>query len=83
MTLSKNSLFLGIFFIFIFSTCSDNDCIEHKMEFTWSINKSIEIDPEIENVIVGDSMISIVEYQILEGQNMLFEFNELFKGIRI
>jgi hypothetical protein len=55
---------------------SENDCIENGMVFTWTTNRSIEIEPEVENVMIGDSTISLIEYQIKEGQDILFEFNE-------
>lgn len=76
MTSSKNILFLAITCIFTFCTCSDDDCVEKREEFIWSSNKSIEIDPEHGTVIMGDSMINIISYEVTDGQDILFEFNE-------
>jgi len=76
MTTTKNFLLLGIITMLLLSACSENDCIENGMEFTWTTNRSIEIEPEVENVMIGDSTISIIEYQIKEGPNVLFEFNK-------
>jgi len=80
MTLAKNTFLLGIITIFIFSTCSnsDDDCIENRMDFTWSSNKSIEIDPEAESFMIGDSMINLITYRVIEGQDVLFEFEKVF-----
>ena len=78
MTSPKIFLLLGVIFIFIISSCSDNDCIENRTEFSWSSNRSIEIDPEVAVIMIGDSTISVIEYQILQGQDVLFEYNEFF-----
>lgn len=78
MTLPKITLFLALASFFIFSACSENsDCEESIMEFTWSNNRSIAIDSAVTSFMVGDSIINLIEYRPIEGQDILFEFNNV------
>ncbi|MEM9822961.1 MAG: hypothetical protein AAF985_17910, partial [Bacteroidota bacterium] len=74
----KTAFLRGLMFTFLFLNCCKNDCETRRTEFVWSSNKSIAIDPEVETVMMGDSLISIIEYRTTEGQDILFEYNEFF-----
>jgi len=77
MNISKLPLFLFIgISIFLFSAC-DDDCEESSLEFTWSQNRSIEIVPDIDSVMVGDSIINLIGYQVVDGQDILFEYTAI------
>ena len=76
MIYPRNSLFICIFSFFIFSAC--DDCEERVMEFTIQNNRSIEIDPSVETIMQGDSLIDIIEYGVRDGQDMLFQFLDIF-----
>ena len=76
MTLPKLLFLLSIISILFVACGDDDDCVESGMNFTWSTNRTIEIDPEVANVPIGDSLISLIEYQVIEGQDFLFEFSQ-------
>ncbi len=70
-------LVLGLLCIAMLGACND-DCVENRMEFTWSNNQAIT--PITNTIMIGDSTLDVLEYQIIEGQNILFEFKELFNA---
>ena len=76
---NMNSLRLFLFFIIglsilLFSACGD-DCEEQVKEFTWSPNKSIEIVSD--SVLIHGSMINIIEYIVVDSQDVVFEYYEI------
>jgi len=73
--ISKCPLFLVVgLFVLLISACGD-DCEETIEAFRLSENRAIEMVSDRDSVIVGDTTFHVIEYQVVDGQDRVFEYN--------
>ena len=71
--------FIIILSVLLLNSCGD-DCSEKSSEFSWTQNKSIEIDTKGDSTMINDSLIYFVEYSITDGSSNLFEYVDFFEA---